>query len=101
MVISDLSRTNLLFNWIVPETPNTIVRGPLAERIPSRNDPGPESSRLLTWKTSPPRPPVADRPKPSAPGKASSALAEPGCASVAPGNIPQAKANSPIFQQCE
>ena len=32
----------------LPETPKTTVRGPSAERRPSRSDPGPESSRFVT-----------------------------------------------------
>ena len=37
--------------------------------------PGPESARVVTSDTSPPRPPVADAPNPSAPGKAGGAAA--------------------------
>src|ERR1051326_6700572 len=80
MVIEDLFSTNLLFNWMVPEIPNRIVRGPVAERRPSRKEPGPASFRFVTWNTYPPRPPAAKRPKPSAPGKASGFSADPASA---------------------
>src|SRR5690349_20949791 len=36
----------------------------------SRNEPLPLSFRLVTWYTEPPRPPVAEAPKPTAPGNA-------------------------------
>src|SRR3546814_4355980 len=57
---------------MTPPTVNTQVRGPFAS-MQARSEPGPESFRLLTLMTAPPRPPCALRPKPSAPGKASGA----------------------------
>ena len=36
------------FSSIVPDTSKTIVRGPVAERSPSRSEPGPLSSRFVT-----------------------------------------------------
>src|SRR3546814_19188874 len=57
---------------MTPPTVNTQVRGPFAS-LQARSKPGPESFRLLTLMTAPPRPPCASRPKPSAPGKASGA----------------------------
>src|SRR5688572_18858723 len=49
------------------------VRGPLITCAHSRRLPGPESFRLVTSITAPPRPPWLHRPKPSAPSKASGA----------------------------
>src|SRR3546814_12319016 len=57
---------------MTPPTVNTQVRGPFAS-MQARSEPGPESFRLLTLMTAPPRPPCALRPKPSAPGQASGA----------------------------
>ena len=54
---------------ISPPTRNTTVRGPGASTA-SRKLPGPESSRLRTKTTRPPRPPGVAAPKPSAPGEA-------------------------------
>jgi hypothetical protein len=54
---------------MVPETAKTTIRGFFASTA-SRKLPGPASLRLDTIITSPPRPPVANFPKPSAPGKA-------------------------------
>src|SRR5690606_32811501 len=51
-----------------PPTSNTTMRS--LWLTASRNDPGPESSRLVTCTTDPPRPPEVVRPKPSAQGKA-------------------------------
>jgi hypothetical protein len=69
MVIWPLAIFSWRFSGIVPATSNTTVRGPSASTA-ARRDPGPESSRLVTLITAPPRPPVANRPAPSAPGKA-------------------------------
>src|SRR5690606_9670314 len=55
---------------MTPPTSKTTMR--LGALTASRNDPGPESFRFVTWMTSPPRPPDVSRPKPSAPGKAKS-----------------------------
>src|ERR1041384_276539 len=82
-VKSDLFSNNLLLSWMVPEVVKTIVRGPLAERMPSRNEPGPESLRLVTSYTSPPRPPLASRPNPSAPGKAGTSFSGAAVAAMA------------------
>jgi hypothetical protein len=57
----------LLFNVIVPDTSKTIIRAPVA-LIASRKLPAPASLRFVTFITLPPLPPVALRPKPSAPG---------------------------------
>src|SRR3954463_7782378 len=46
-----------------------MVRGPSASHA-ARKLPGPESSRFVTRKTFPPRPPGVLAPKPSAPGNA-------------------------------
>jgi hypothetical protein len=59
---------------IVPPTRNTTVRGPSASHA-ARSVPGPESARLVTSTTRPPRPPLAFVPNPSAPGKAGTAAA--------------------------
>src|SRR3546814_5692408 len=61
---------------MTPPTVNTQVRGPFAS-MQARSEPGPESFRLLTLMTAPPRPPCALRPKPSAPGKPSGRSEEP------------------------
>src|SRR6266540_3801830 len=65
---------------IVPLTRNTTMRGPEAS-IAARRLPGPESSRLVTSITRPPRPPTASAPNPSAVGNAFTA----GAAAVAIG----------------
>src|SRR5450432_1953160 len=44
------------------------MRGPLLTA--SRNEPAPASSNVVTWYTVPPRPPVALRATPTAPGNA-------------------------------
>ena len=54
----------------MPETSKTIVWLPKVEVRPSRRLPGPESFTLMTWYTSPPRPPTAKPPAPSAPENA-------------------------------
>src|SRR5699024_1175606 len=50
---------------IVPETLKSIIRGPNVS-IAARKLPSPESFKLVTYITFPPRPPVASCPKPSA-----------------------------------
>src|SRR5690606_29395811 len=69
MVRSPLLMVSLEFNVIVPDTSNTMILAPAAA-IAARKLPVPESFRLVTLMTLPPRPPVASLPKPSAPGKA-------------------------------
>src|SRR5690606_8097092 len=64
MVRSELS-TSTLLRWITPATSNTIILPGLLTA--SRSEPSPLSSSVVTRYTSPPRPPVAKRPKPSAP----------------------------------
>jgi hypothetical protein len=54
---------------MLPPMRNTQVRGPLASTH-ARSDPSPESFRLVTSITTPPRPPTAAAPPPSAPGNA-------------------------------
>src|SRR6266545_3429892 len=54
---------------IVPLTVNTQVRGPRAP-MQARSEPEPESARLVTGMTRPPRPPRLSAPPPSAPGNA-------------------------------
>lgn len=54
---------------IVPATRKMMVRGPSVSQA-SRKLPGPESLRLVTKRTFPPRPPIVVEPVPSAPGKA-------------------------------
>ena len=54
---------------MMPPTRKTIVRDPVASTA-ARRLPGPESSRLMTWITTPARPPRVWAPNPSAPGKA-------------------------------
>src|SRR6266540_1737371 len=61
----------------------TMVRGPVADVMPLRSVPGPTSPRPVTWYTSPPRPPKAIAPNPSAPSKAGSPRA--GGLATAPG----------------
>src|ERR1700704_3059626 len=56
---------------MVPPTRKTQVRGPLASAH-ARSDPEPESFKLVTSYTAPPRPPTEPAPPPSAPGKAAS-----------------------------
>jgi hypothetical protein len=53
----------------IPATRKMQVRGPLA-LVHARSEPGPESLRLVTSNTWPPRPPRDAAPPPSAPGKA-------------------------------
>ena len=55
---------------IMPPTRKTTVRAPDCVLAQSRKEPPPESLRLVTTQTSPPRPPLAKRPSPSAPGNA-------------------------------
>src|SRR5579863_10655685 len=52
-----------------PATRKTHVRGPLASTH-ARSEPPPESFRLVTSITAPPRPPALAAPPPCAPGKA-------------------------------
>src|ERR1700746_1081567 len=52
-----------------PATRKTHVRGPLA-MTQARSEPAPESLRLVTSITAPPRPPNEAAPPPRAPGKA-------------------------------
>ena len=54
---------------MMPATLKTTMRGP-ADSQASRNVPGPLSSRLVTTKIFPPRPPKENFPPPSAPGNA-------------------------------
>src|SRR5271154_7070163 len=56
-----------------PDTRNTQVRGPEAS-MHARRLPVPESFRLVTSITAPPRPPMEEAPPPWAPGKAARAL---------------------------
>src|SRR5688572_3550945 len=56
-------------NMIVPEISQITVRGPLAVSA-ARSDPTPESFRLVTRRTGPPRPATVLEPKPRAPGNA-------------------------------
>src|SRR5580704_5455766 len=70
-------RNGLVIRYIaagvmIPATRKTQVRGPLA-LVHARSEPVPESFRLVTSNTCPPRPPTAAAPPPSAPGKAGSA----------------------------
>lgn len=63
---------------MMPEPSNTTIRsGPLTA---SARLPEPPVFKLVTWTTSPPRPPLAKRPAPSAPGNAS--VGSPACAAV-------------------
>ena len=55
--------------WITPPTRNTHVLAPLVS-TQERNDPVPESLRLVTSMTTPPRPPAAPAALPSASGNA-------------------------------
>ena len=48
IVRNDRSTFSGVFSSIVPETSKTMVRGPSAVRMPSRSEPGPESSRFVT-----------------------------------------------------
>jgi hypothetical protein len=57
---------------IYPPTVKTTMRFPALTA--SRNDPVPESARVVTRTTVPPRPPVATFPNPSAPGKETTVL---------------------------
>ena len=59
---------------IVPLTRKITMRGPVAV-TQSRNEPGPLSSRLVTWHTRPPRPPGVSAPQPCAEGNASGVTA--------------------------
>jgi hypothetical protein len=54
-----------------PATRKTHVRGPVA-MTQARSEPAPESLRLVTSITAPPRPPSEAAPPPCAPGKAAS-----------------------------
>ena len=67
-------------NGMFPETPKTTVRVPFSSNA-ARKLPGPESFKLVTAITRPPRPPLAFAPKPSAPGNAGT-LAETGIATT-------------------
>src|SRR5262245_6144293 len=69
-----------MYGWLIltgvlismtPATRKTTVRGPSASQA-ARKLPGPESSRLVTAMTRPPRPPGVNAPPPSAPGNAGS-----------------------------
>ena len=62
----------VLKRLIVPPTRKTQVRGPEAETH-ARRLPAPESLRLVTSMTAPPRPPTETAPPPCAPGKAGTA----------------------------
>ena len=59
----------MVLSSIVPDTSNTIILGPEAITA-SLKDPGPESFKLITWITLPPRPPVMLLPAPNALGNA-------------------------------
>src|SRR5947209_10211121 len=61
--------------WITPPTRNTHVLAPLVSNQ-ERNDPVPESLRLVTSMTTPPRPPAAPAALPSAPANAGTSSAE-------------------------
>ncbi|MNY05843.1 hypothetical protein D3C86_1385740 [compost metagenome] len=58
-----------LFSLIFPDTSKTITLAPVSA-IAALRLPVPESFRLVTLITLPPRPPVANFPYPSAPGNA-------------------------------
>src|SRR3954470_12642753 len=62
-----LDTTSFEASAIVPDVSNTTTRGPVSERH-ARSDPVPESLRLMTRHTAPPRPAGVAVPKPYSPG---------------------------------
>src|ERR1035438_3264802 len=72
MVRKGLEMVNLSDGLISPATRKMQVRGPLA-LVQARSEPLPESLRLVTSNTWPPRPPADAAPPPCAPGNAGSA----------------------------
>src|SRR3982751_979003 len=59
----------MLFGVMMPATRKTQVREPLCDKQ-LRSEPSPESLRLVTSMTWPPRPPTDEAPPPCAPGNA-------------------------------
>src|SRR5262245_17212515 len=78
MVRNDLLMVRSVCKSIVPETRNKIVRGPVAVVMPLRSEPAPVLFVLVTKYRSPPRPPTALAPNPSAPGNARAARRDEG-----------------------
>ena len=71
----------VLCGWMMPPTRKTQVRGPEA-CTQARSEPEPESLRLVTSITTPPRPPSDAAPPPCAPGNAATGPEGAGAAAV-------------------